>query len=177
MLPATLPTGYRPEMDILEELNVRGANQFQELIGILRWMVKLSWIEIAMPVALLSSFLALPRWGHQEVAYHIFASLKLHDWSKIVFDYAKIDWDSGKFKHVDWSDFYLDAATYMPPNVPEVQGQSVQINCFMDAGHAGAIRWHDGHTRSYWSIWKVHQLIGIPRDKTWLRVPLLGVNS
>ncbi len=41
MLPATLPTGYRPEMDILEELNVRGANQFQELIGILPWMVKL----------------------------------------------------------------------------------------------------------------------------------------
>jgi hypothetical protein len=134
---ATLPAGYRPGLDISEELNDKGANQFQELIGILRWMVKLGRIDIATPVALLSSFLAAPRRGHLEAAYHIFAYLKLHDRSKIVFDDAKIDWGSDRFKKVDWSDFYPDADEDIPPNVPEPRGESVQINCFVDADHAG----------------------------------------
>jgi hypothetical protein len=121
----------------LEELNDRGANQFQEVIGILRWMVELGRIDIATPVALLSSFLAMPRRGHLEAAYHIFAYLKLHDRSKIVFDDAKIDWKSDKFKTVDWADFYPDAKEDLPPNAPEPRGKSVQINCFVDADHAG----------------------------------------
>ena len=61
---ATLPAGYRPELDISEELKDRGATQFQEVIGILRWMVELGRIDIATPVAPLSSFLAMPRRGN-----------------------------------------------------------------------------------------------------------------
>jgi hypothetical protein len=58
---ATLPARYRPELDVSEEPNDQGANQFQEVIAILRWMVELGQINITTPVALLSSILALPR--------------------------------------------------------------------------------------------------------------------
>jgi hypothetical protein len=60
-------------------VNNKSANQFQELIDILHWMVKLIQIDIATLVTLLSSFLVAPRWGHLEAAYYIFcAYLKLH---------------------------------------------------------------------------------------------------
>jgi hypothetical protein len=95
-------------------------------------MVEFGRIDIATPVALLSSFLAAPRPGHLEAAY-----LKLHDCSKIVFDNTQIDWGSDKFKNTDWSDFYPNAAKDLPLNAPEPQGESVQINCFVDADHAG----------------------------------------
>jgi hypothetical protein len=133
----TLPSGYRPEMDISEELNAKGANRFQEMIGILRWSVELGRIDIATPVALLSSFLAAPRRGHLEAVYHVFAYLKAHDRSKIVFDDNTVDWDSTKFAKVDWTDFYPDATEPIPPNAPEPRGKPVQINCFVDADHAG----------------------------------------
>jgi hypothetical protein len=42
-----------------------------------------------------------------------------------------------KFKEVDWSDIYPDAAKDLPPNAPETNGNLVQINCFVDADHAG----------------------------------------
>jgi hypothetical protein len=128
---ATLPAGYRPELDISEELNDKGANQFQELIGILRWSIELGQIDIASPVALLSSFLDLPTRGHLEAVYHVFAYLKLHAQSKIVFDNANIDWDNGKFTDADWADFYPDAAEDLPPNAPEPRGKLVQINCLL----------------------------------------------
>jgi uncharacterized protein len=134
---ATLPSGYRPEMDISEELNAKGANRFQELIGILRWTVELGRINIATPVALLSSFLAAPRRGHLESVYHIFAYLKAHARSKIVFNDNMVDWDATKFSKVDWTDFYPDAKEPLPPNAPEPRGKMVQVNCFVDADHAG----------------------------------------
>jgi hypothetical protein len=133
----TLPSAYRPELDVPEELNDKGANQFQELIGILRWSVKLGRIDIATAVSHLSSFLAAPRRGLLEAAYHIFAYLKAHARSKLVFDDTLVDWHADKFTQVDWTDFYPDAAEALPPNAPEARGEPVQLNCFVDADHAG----------------------------------------
>jgi hypothetical protein len=42
-----------------------------------------------------------------------------------------------KFKKVDWTDFYPDADEAKPPNAPEPCGMMVQVNCFIDANHAG----------------------------------------
>ena len=46
----------------------------------------------------------------------------------------------------DWSDFYPDAKEEIPPNMPEPRGHSVQINCFVDADHAGDVVSRRSHT-------------------------------
>ena len=56
---------------------------------------------------------------------------------KNVFEDEKIEWKSDKCKTVDWDDFYQDAKEDLQPNEPEPRGKSVQINCFVDADHAG----------------------------------------
>jgi hypothetical protein len=67
---------YRPELDVTAELNADGTRYFQELIGILRWAIELGRIDIAMETSMLSSHLALPREGHLQQVYNIFAFLK-----------------------------------------------------------------------------------------------------
>ena len=59
-----LSNGYRPEIDISEELDNEGASYYQSLIGILRWMVELGRVDICCEVSMMSSHLALPRQGH-----------------------------------------------------------------------------------------------------------------
>ena len=55
-LPARASTpmksGYRPEIDIRDELNDTKAAYYQSLIGILRWMVELGCIDITCEVLL-----------------------------------------------------------------------------------------------------------------------------
>jgi hypothetical protein len=99
-----LPSAYRTELDVSEELNNKGGNQFQELIGILWKSVELGCIDIATAVSHLSNFLAAPRRGHLEAAYHIFAYLKAHACSKLLFDDTLVDCHASKFTEVNWTD-------------------------------------------------------------------------
>jgi hypothetical protein len=100
-----MTSGYRPELDVSEELDDGQANYYQNLIGVLRWSVELGRIDIFVQVAQLSSFLAQPRKGHLDQVFHIFAWMKKHNRSKMVFDDGFIDWKN-KFLPIDWSDFY-----------------------------------------------------------------------
>ena len=59
-----LPTNYRPELDMSEYLDKSDHNLFQQLIGILNWIIELGRIESHNSVARLSAFLAAPRVGH-----------------------------------------------------------------------------------------------------------------
>lgn len=132
----TLSSGYRPELDYTRELSDEKANYYQNLIGVLRWIVELGRIDITTAVSLLSAYLAQPREGHLEQALHIFAYLKSHFKSKLVFDDSKINW-TGRFHPVDWTGFYDDAREPISVNAPEPRGKEVQLNCFVDADHAG----------------------------------------
>ena len=123
------------------------ADRYQHLIGVLRWMVELGRIDIALEVSLLSQHLALPRVGHLEMAYHIFAYLDKHERSRIVFDPTEpVVPDPGVFKEVDWSDFYEDIKEELPPNMPKPRGNSVTISCFVDSNHAGNLVTRRSHT-------------------------------
>jgi hypothetical protein len=93
-------------------------------------------IDIHISVSLLSQYLAQPREGHLDQAFRIFGWLKKHSRSRVVFDDGYIGWEN-KFAEVDWSDFYPDAVEPIPSNAPEARGPEVQINCFVDADHAG----------------------------------------
>ena len=141
-----MSSAYRPELDVTPELDARRANYFQGLIGVLRWMCELGRIDIIVPVAWLSRFLAAPREGHLEQCFHIFAYLKQHDRSSLVFDDQQPEYDESRFKKADWAEFYPGAAEQIPPNAPQIRGKSVTMSCFVDADHAGCRATRRSHT-------------------------------
>ena len=89
-LPARVSTpmksGYRPEIDISDELDDAEATYYQSLIGVLRWMVELGRIDITCEVSMMSSHMALLQVGHLEQLFHLFAYLKRSHNTEIVFD-------------------------------------------------------------------------------------------
>jgi hypothetical protein len=128
---------YRPELDASPELNDEQANYFQGLIGILRWIVELGRLDIMVAVALLSRFLVVPREGHLEQAFHIFAYLNCHERSRIVLDGRDPIVDESRFRANVWTQYYPDAVEEIPPNVPLPRGLPVFITVHCDADHAG----------------------------------------
>ena len=131
------PSGYRPELDFTPLLDAETANYYQQVIGILRWIVELGRIDIHVYVAMLSKYLAQPRSGHLDVAVRIFAYLDSHSRSKMVFDDTIPKWDENRFVKYDWTEFYQDSKELIPTNMPEPRGHEVEINCFVDTDHAG----------------------------------------
>ena len=59
-----MSTSYHPSEDVTKELNVEGVQFYQEMIGILLWVVEIGRVDILLEVSLLSSHLDLPRIGH-----------------------------------------------------------------------------------------------------------------
>ena len=137
---------YRPELDQSPALDAKRANYFQGLIGVLRWAIELGRIDIMVPVSMLSRYLANPRVGHLEETFHIFAYLKSHEKSKIVFDPATPVFDESRFTQKDWSQFYPDAHEPVPPRAPELLGDPMTMTCFVDADHAGCRETRRSHT-------------------------------
>ena len=68
-----IPTYYSPELDITPEMISTDAVYYQSLVGILRWIVELGRVDICLEVSLISYHLALPREGHLDKLFHIFA--------------------------------------------------------------------------------------------------------
>lgn len=132
-----LSTGYRPEVDASPELNPKQQNYYQGLIGILRWIGELGRLDILMPVSMLSRYLISARRGHLEQVLHIFAYLKHHPKSTMVFDDTVPDFRNKRFQKHDWSELYPDAKEAIPHNMPEPRGKPVLVSCFVDADHAG----------------------------------------
>lgn len=73
---APMSKGYRPEIDMSEELGEDESSYYQSLIGVLRWIVELGRVDICTEVSMMSSHLALPRQGHLKELFHIFAYLR-----------------------------------------------------------------------------------------------------
>jgi hypothetical protein len=142
------PTGYKPEIDVTDELDPALASRFMQLIGILRWAVEIGRIDIYLETSLLSQYQANPRLGHLEAAYHMFAYLKNHpDMGRLAFDSHAPDIDESIFNHsADWTDFYGDVTEELPPNMPEPRGHPVNISAFVDANHAGNVVTRRSHT-------------------------------
>lgn len=141
-----LSSKYRPELDQSPELDARRANYFQGLIGVLRWIVEIGRIDIMVPVSMLSRYLACPRIGHLEEAFHVFAYLKHHSRSALIFDPSAPSFDESRFVQCDWSEYYPGAHEPEPPRAPEPRGESVVTTCFVDADHAGCRETRRSHT-------------------------------
>ena len=141
-----LASGYRPELDLSPELGSKQLNYYQGLIGILRWICELGRIDILMPVSMMSRYLVSARQGHLEQVFHIFAYLKHHPRSTMVFDDTIPTFRSERFVKCDWSEFYPDASEAIPSNMPESRGKEVVMTCFVDADHAGCRETRRSHS-------------------------------
>jgi hypothetical protein len=104
--PAPFAGGYTPALDESPELDPVMANFFQSQIGILRWCFDLGRIAIITEVSMVSTRLCLPREGHLDAVFHVFAYLALHHNVRIVFDPTYPSVDMGAFIKNDWKLMY-----------------------------------------------------------------------
>ena len=131
---------YCPEMDTSALCNDKQVTFYQNLIGILRWIVELGRIDIAYEVSKLSSYLVEPRTGHIIQAVHIFKYLDIHRKTELALDpkYQYFELPEAVINRRSlMKDMYPDAKEDIPSNAPEPCGNAVQINCFVDSDHAG----------------------------------------
>ncbi len=100
--PTPLTSEYRPEIDVSSKLGDTEASYFHSLVGVLWWIVELGRVDIDVEVLMMSSHLALPRVGHLKEIYHIFAYLKAHSNTEMVFDPTPVVLDMNSFERQDW---------------------------------------------------------------------------
>jgi hypothetical protein len=93
-----------PWLETSTELNAAGIQRYQELIGVLRWAVEIGRVDILLETSLLSTYLAMPRAGHLEQAYHIFGYLKHQSKRKLGFDAGQPNIDERRFRQQDWTE-------------------------------------------------------------------------
>ncbi len=96
--PTSLSNGYCPEIDVSPELGEKDASHFHSLIGVLQWIVELGRVNLDVKVYLMSLHLALSREGHLKEIYHIFAYLKAHSNTEMVFDPTPLTIDMSLFE-------------------------------------------------------------------------------
>ena len=133
---------YRPELDESAELSDVDAAYFQSLIGVLRWIVELGRVDINCEVSMLSSCMALPRYGHLEQLYNMFAYLKRHNNTEVVYDPSEPVINMEDFPREDWTDsVYATGGAVLtepvPTDAPESRGAGFVMRLYVDADHAG----------------------------------------
>ena len=52
----TLSHGYKPELNVMDECDYKHVYWFQQLIGVLQWVVELEMIDVQIKAALLSKY-------------------------------------------------------------------------------------------------------------------------
>ena len=144
---APFSANYRPEIDISSELHPTEAAYYQSLIGILRWIVELGRVDITCEVSMMASMMALPRVGHLNQLFHIFAYLKQRHNSEMVFDPTLPDFDENLFPKQDWRHTpYSHAKEDLPPKIPAAPGFGFVISAYVDSDHAGDAVTRRSHT-------------------------------
>ncbi|KAI2491971.1 Reverse transcriptase (RNA-dependent DNA polymerase) [Fragilaria crotonensis] len=130
------PLNYAPELDVTPMLDASRSTFYQSQIGVLRWCVELSRVDIITEVSELASYLAMPQEGHLEAVFHLFAYLEKKHNARIVFDPTYPDIDMTVFE-CDWKQYYGNVTEAIPPNAPEPRGKEVDLRLFVDSDHAG----------------------------------------
>ena len=123
-------TRYHPSEEVSKEMNAKGVQTYQELIGILRWAVEIGRVDILLEVSLLSSHLELPRVGHLQAVYHIFGNLKQVPKRKIYFDPINPSISEDRFKSFDCEDFYKDTQEPIPIDMPSLR-EEINVNSLL----------------------------------------------
>ena len=87
---------------------------------------------------MMASCMALPREGHLEQLFRIFAYLKIKHNSEMVFDPSEPDIDLNSFEKQDWKNtVYGEGSEEIPANARLPRGFGFKIRAFVDSDHAG----------------------------------------
>ena len=86
-----------------EDLGEDDAAYFHSLIGVLIWIFELGRVDINTEVSILSSHLDLPRSGHLDAVFHIFAYLNKKHNSEMVYDPTEVEFYCADFPKEYWS--------------------------------------------------------------------------
>ena len=130
-------SNYRPEIDTTPELSPIESTYYQSLIGVLRWIVELGRGDICMEVSAMASMMAMPREGHLDQLFHMFAFLKCNHNGVMVFDPTEPTIDESLFPEQDWSATpYSGSKEELPPNMCEPRGIGMTMRAFVDSDHA-----------------------------------------
>ena len=134
---APWPRDYYSELDTTAELDPTLAQYYQSQIGVLHWIVELGRVDIMTEVSTLAGHLAMPREGHLEAVFHVFAYIKMKHNSRMVFDPSYPSIDKSAFLKQDWTGFYGDVQEAIPLDRPEERGKEVVLRLYVDSDHAG----------------------------------------
>ena len=75
---------------------------------------------------------------HRHQLFHIFAYLKKHHNTEMVFDLYVTDFNAEKLHRQDWSQtVYVDASPDRPPNITKPQSQGFIVIAHVHSEHAG----------------------------------------
>ena len=86
---------------------------------------------------MMSSYLAMPREGHLEELFHIFAYLKRNHNSEMAFNPSDPEIDASKFQRQDWeATEFGELEEIIPDNSPEARGMGFVMTAYVDADHA-----------------------------------------
>ena len=107
----------------------------------LRWIVELGRVDINCEVSMLSSCMALPRYEHLEQLYNMFAYLKRHNNTEVVYDPSEPVINMEDFSREDWTDsvYATEGAVLsepVPSDSPESRGAGFVMRLYVNADHA-----------------------------------------
>ena len=80
----------------------------------------------------MSSYMAMPRYGHMEHVFHIFSHLIMYHNTEIVFDPSELVSDLTMFQRRDWSpsEFgHLEGKEDLFPDIPQPRGLGFCHGC------------------------------------------------
>ena len=80
--------------------------------------------------------MAMPREGHMNAVFHVFAYLKARNNSRMVFVLTYPSIDKTKFQEHEWKRLYRDVKEEIPNNCPKPLGREVDHCMFVDSDHA-----------------------------------------
>jgi hypothetical protein len=79
----------------------------------------------------------MPREGHFDDVYHLFAYLSLYHNTRVVFDPNQPDINMRAFIKTNWKPVYGDVKEAITPNAPVARGKAIDLRLFVESDHAG----------------------------------------
>ena len=132
----------KPEMDESPLLGVVGHRKYQQLIGILQWMITCGRMDIMQAVNSLSRFSAAPRTNHLPMVARIFGYLRRFPNNTLeinVTPHEPAGQVTKPYKTKDdqsWKDIYPDAMEEIDPHFPKPLGAPLTSGIYFDSNHA-----------------------------------------